>query len=84
MNELRDVEHVKKISGAEIFRRLRDEECVSELFQDGMWKKVISEKGLENGFFMDLRISKKGTEYEDLYCDRKAQKKILNMVCRDS
>ncbi len=83
LNELRDAEHVKKISGAEIFRRLRDEECVSELFQDGMWKKVISEKGLENGFFMDLRISKKGTEYEDLYCDRKAQKKILNMVCRD-
>ena len=83
LNELRDAVRMKKISGAEIFRKLQDEECVSEMFQKGMRKKIISEKGLEAGLFLDLRRSKKGTEYEDLYCDRKAQRKILDMIRRN-
>lgn len=82
LNEFRDVESVKKTSGAEIFRRLQAEECVAEVFQDGMRRKMISEKGREAGLFMDMRMSKKGTTYEDVYCDEKAQRWIVAMMKR--
>lgn len=80
LNELRDADLVKKTSGAEIFRRLQAEGCVTEIFQDGMWRKIISDKGLEIGLFMGMRMSKKGTEYEDVYCDEKAQRWIVDMM----
>lgn len=80
LNELRDAGHVKKTSGAEIFRKLQAEGCVTEIFRDGMWKKEISEKGLDAGLFMGMRMSKKGTEYEDVYCDEKAQRWIVGMM----
>ena len=80
LNELRDADRVKKTSGAEIFRRLQAEGCVSEVFQDGMHRKVISEKGQAAGLFMGIRMSRKGTEYEDVYCDREAQKRIVTMM----
>lgn len=77
LNGLRDAGLVKKTSGAEIFRRLQAEGYVSELFRDGRWWKEISAKGQEAGLFMGMRTSKKGTEYEDIYCDGKAQRKIV-------
>lgn len=80
LNELRDAESVKKTSGAEIFRRLQAEECVAEVLQDGMRRKVVSEKGKEGGLFLDMRMSKKGTAYEDVYCDEKAQRWIVAMM----
>lgn len=80
LNELRDAELVKRTSGAEIFRRLQAEECVAEVFQDGMRRKAVLDKGKEAGLFMDMRMSKKGTEYEDIYCDGKAQRKIVSMM----
>ncbi len=80
LNELRDAELVKKTSGAEIFRRLQAEECVAEVIQDGMRRKMISDKGKEAGLFMDMRMSRKGTEYEDIYCDGKAQRWIVAMM----
>lgn len=80
LNELRDAGLVKKTSGAEIFRRLQAEGYVTEIFQDGMWRKIISDKGLESGLFMSMRMSKKGTEYEDVYCDEKAQRRIVDMM----
>lgn len=80
LNELRNADLVKKTSGAEIFRRLQAEGCVTEIIQDGIWRKVISDKGLEHGLFMGIRISKKGTEYEDVYCNERAQKWIVDMM----
>lgn len=80
LNGLRDADLVKKTSGAEIFRRLQAEECVAEVFQDGMHRKVISEKGQAAGLFMGMRMSRKGTEYEDIYCDREAQRRIVAMM----
>ena len=82
LNELRDAESVKKTSGAEIFRRLQAEECVAEVMQDGMRRKAVSEKGKEAGLFLDMRMSKKGTAYEDVYCDGKAQRWIVGMMKR--
>lgn len=80
LNALRDTELVKKTSGAEIFRRLQAEGCVTEVFRDGVWKKEISGKGLDAGLFMGMRMSKKGTEYEDVYCNEKAQRWIVSMM----
>ena len=80
LNDLRDTEKVRKTSGAEIFRKLQAEGYVSEQYIDGTRKKVVSEKGKEAGLFIDMRMSKKGTEYEDVYYNEKAQEMIVNML----
>ena len=82
LNDLRDTEKVRKTSGAEIFRKLQAEGYVSEQYIDGTRKKVVSEKGKEAGLFIDMRMSKKGTEYEDVYYNEKAQEMIVNMLTR--
>lgn len=81
LNELRDAMRVKKTSGAEIFRRLQAAGYVTEIFRDGMWRKEIPEKGREVGLFMGMRTSRTGTEYEDVYCDGKAQRWIVERMC---
>ena len=53
---------------------------MTEIFRDGVWKREISGKGLDAGLFMGMRMSKKGTEYEDVYCNEKAQRWIVSMM----
>ena len=82
LNSMRDSGVMKKTSGAEIFRRIQAEGYAAEVFTDGIWKRVISEKGREAGLFMDMRMSRKGTEYEDIYYDRNAQRMIVQWFTR--
>ena len=74
----------KKVTGAEIFRRLQEDGYADEKFYDRMRRKTVSEKGAEAGFFIDVRVSKKGTEYDDLYCDKCAQKMIVEGYLEDA
>ncbi len=79
LNALRDIQTVKKTSGAEIFRRMQAGEYAGETFSDGKWTKHVSDKGREAGLFIGMRMSRKGTEYEDIYYNRKAQRMIVGM-----
>ena len=77
LNELRDADMVKKISGAEIFRRIQEKGYAGEKMEDGIRKKYVTRTGQESGLFLGMRLSKKGTEYEDIYYNEKAQEMIV-------
>ena len=77
LNELRDADMVKKISGAEIFRRVQEKGYAGEKMEDGIRKKYVTRTGQESGLFLGMRLSKKGTEYEDIYYNEKAQEMIV-------
>lgn len=77
LNELRDTERIKKTSGAEIIRRAQEKGLSEECYVDGMRRRIVTEKGKEAGLFIGTRMSKKGTEYEDIYYDEKAQRMVV-------
>lgn len=81
LNELRDAESVKKTSGAEIFRQMQAKNYAGEAVSNGIRKKYVSAQGEAAGLFIGMRVSKNGTEYEDIYYNEAAQKMILEMVC---
>jgi len=77
LNDLRDAETVKKTSGAEIFRRIQEEQYAKEEYVNGMWRKSVSAAGEAAGLYIGMRTSKKGTEYEDIYYYENAQRMIV-------
>lgn len=77
LNRLRNPDRVKKISGAEIFRFIVSQELAGERYTNGRWRKEILEKGTEAGLFLAPRISRNGTEYEDIYYNERAQRMIV-------
>ncbi|MDE7313316.1 MAG: DNA helicase RecQ [Eubacterium sp.] len=80
LNGLRDADTTKKISGAEIFRRMQALEYAGEAVQDGIRRKYVTEKGRAAGLLIGMRRSKKGTEYEDIYYKEEAQRMVVAMV----
>lgn len=82
LSEFRNPDTMKKITGAEIFRYLEAEGYAAEKRVDGRRKKIILEKGTKAGFFLAPRISKTGTEYEDIYYDEKAQRMIVGLYVK--
>ncbi len=83
LSELRDEERVKKLTGAQIQRFLEAQGYMEEKRVDGRWKKIVFAKGQEAGLYCAPRMSRSGTEYEDVYCDERAQKMIAKHFCRD-
>lgn len=77
LNKLRDLEITKKISGAEIFRYIMSQEMAVQTFYGKMQRKNVTEKGVLAGLSLGPRISKKGTEYEDIYYNEQAQQMIV-------
>ena len=77
LNRLRDPDTTKKITGAEIFRFIMSEELASQTFYGRMPKKEVLEKGVLAGLFLGPRISKTGTEYQDIYYNEQAQSMIV-------
>ena len=84
MNHLSDSDTVKKISGAEIFRYIMSEELASQNYYGRMQKKEVSEKGVLAGLFLGTRVSKKGTEYQDIYYNEQAQHMIVEHYTMDN
>ena len=84
MNHLSDSDTVKKISGAEIFRYIMSEELASQNYYGRIQKKEDSEKGVLAGLFLGTRVSKKGTEYQDIYYNEQAQHMIVEHYTMDN
>ena len=83
LNRLRNPDMTKKITGAEIFRFIMSKELASQTFYGRMPKKEVSEKGVLAGLFLGPRISKTGTEYQDIYYNEQAQSMIVEHYTRD-
>ena len=83
MNALREEGKVKKISGAEIFRRMQAQGYAREERMDGKWLKVITREGEDFGLRLGLRTSRTGTEYEDLCYGEQAQREIVSWFVRE-
>ena len=77
LNELRDEDVRKKTSGADIFRFVQAKGYAEEKYVDGLRKKIVSKEGEAAGLFLGTRTSKKGTEYEDIFYNKEAQKMIV-------
>lgn len=82
LSEMRNPDIMKRVTGADIFRFVQAEEWAEEKYVDGYRKKVVTEKGTAAGLFIDMRTSKKGTEYEDIYYNKTAQKLIMEHYIR--
>lgn len=80
LNELRDSNRMKKISGAKLVRWMTEEGYIKEVFEDGRRKKIVTEKGRDLGIEVGMRLSEKGTEYEDLYYAEEAQRMLVDML----
>ena len=80
LNELRDEKTMKKTSGAAISRMLISRGYLEERYIDGIWRKVILEKGKEIGIFPKVKISEKGNEYEVLFYNEEAQRRVVEMI----
>lgn len=83
MSRLRDERYVKRITGADIYRKMQAKEYIKEQYVDGMHKKCVLASGKEAGLFIGIRISQKGTEYEDIYYNEKAQRMIVKEYTRE-
>jgi hypothetical protein len=83
LSSLRDEKTTKKLTGADIFRRMQAENYATEQYIDGMRRKVIFEKGKAAGLFIGMRTSHKGTEYEDIYYSEAAQRMIVGMYVKE-
>jgi ATP-dependent DNA helicase RecQ len=82
LSTLRDGTTVKKITGADIFRKMQVGDYATEQYIDGMRRKVVFEKGKSAGLFIAPRTSHKGTEYEDIYYNEAAQRMIVEMYIK--
>ncbi|KAI4449780.1 hypothetical protein C823_004312 [Eubacterium plexicaudatum ASF492] len=51
-----------------------------EAVTNGLRKKYVTPQGEAAGLFIGMRVSKNGTEYEDIYYNEDAQKMILELV----
>jgi len=77
LNELREGEQIKKTSGAEIFRRVQELGLAGERYENGRREKYVTKAGEEAGLALGSRISKAGTEYQDIYYGGKAQRMVV-------
>lgn len=78
LNRLADLQTVQKLSGAEIFRYAAAQGWVQEVYQEGRWRKLVTESGDKAGFFLGKRVSQHGTEYEVVYLSAAAQQAVLD------
>lgn len=77
LNQLADLQTVQKLSGAEILRYAAAQGWVQEVFQEGRWRNLVTESGEKAGFFLDKRVSQRGTEYEVVYLSSVGQQAVL-------
>ena len=77
LNDLRNPETMKKITGAELIRWMTNEGYIGEKLVDGYRKKYVTEKGQQIDIKVGMRMSAKGNEYEDFYYGEKAQRMIV-------
>lgn len=77
LNGLRNPATTKKTSGAEIYRLMQAKNYAKEVFTEGRYSKEVTPEGEAAGLILDVRISKAGSEYMDIYYGRKAQRFVV-------
>lgn len=51
---------------------------MQEVYQEGRWRKLVTESGDRAGLFLDKRVSQHGTQYEVIYLSAAAQQAVLD------
>lgn len=82
LSSLRNPETTKKVSGAEIFRMMQAKDYARERLVERRHQKEVTKEGEAAGLFLDIRVSKVGNEYEDIYYSEKAQRMIVQEFVR--
>lgn len=77
LNGLRNPATTKKTSGAEIFRLMQAKNYAKEVFVDGRHSKEVTPEGETAGLILDVRMSKAGSEYMDVYYGERAQRFVV-------
>lgn len=83
-SEIRDRSLMKKISGAEIFRRLMEEGYAKESEDPKCFDKIVTVKGLKKGLYTAPRTTRGGTVYQDLYLTPRAQRFCAGMFEKET
>ncbi len=78
LNDLRDEKNVKRVTSKRIFEFLNGIGYVSEKYVDGVWIKVISDEGLNNGVHYIKYKNNLGIEYVGIGLAKQVQKVIVN------
>ena len=60
--------------------KLIEEGYMKEVFEEGMWRKVVTEKGKDAGIFTEIRISKAETEYSVIMYNQQAQELLVQKL----
>ena len=80
LNDLRDETRMKRIAIKYISDKLIEEGYMKEVFEEGMWRKVVTEKGKDAGIFTEIRISKAETEYSVIMYNQQAQELLVQKL----
>lgn len=83
MNDLRDEISTKRLTNKAILQKLCELGYIEELYENGVWRRVVSPKGADLGIFTEKRVSQAGTEYDVLYYGEKAQHMIVDRLLGD-
>lgn len=83
LNSLRNPATTKKTSGAEIFRSMQAKNYAKECFIEGKYSKEVTPEGEAAGLILDVRVSKAGSEYMDVYYGRNAQQLVVDSYVKD-
>ena len=77
INDLRDDQVMKRLTNKAILQKLTEEGYLEDRVINGRLFKTVTETGAGYGIQAITRISEKGNEYEVLYYNEDAQRKIV-------
>jgi ATP-dependent DNA helicase RecQ len=82
VNNLRDEQQMKRLTGIHLTARLMDEGYITEAYNTSLHRNMTTaaEMGLQMGISISMRTSEKGNEYEVLMYNEEAQRLLLSML----
>lgn len=80
INELRDENAMKRLTIKSLTEKLLEEGCFEQRFQNGYTRKILTEKGKENGIRSEERISSNGNPYEVFLYTEKGQRYLTEIL----
>lgn len=83
MNDLRDDRVMKRLTNKSVLEKLEENGYIQERQEDGIWHKIVTEKGDNIGIFVETHLGQTGKEYDILYYKEKAQHYIVEKLLRD-
>ena len=80
LNDLRDKNSMKRITGKYILEKLIEEGYAKEEFVNGMGQKQVTEKGKAVGISVEIKMSQAGNEYSVLMYNEEAQRMVVKKL----